>query len=77
MIVRCSECGSQISDRAAVCPRCGCPYRWAAEMRITDIHMPFMSMVEFMVKWTIALIPAVLVLALLATIVVEVVPLLF
>lgn len=30
---------------------------------VTDIDMPFMSMVLFMVKWTIATIPALIILA--------------
>ena len=30
---------------------------------VTDIQMPFMSMVIFMVKWAIAAIPAMLILA--------------
>lgn len=29
---------------------------------IVDVHMPFMSMVTFMVKWAIAAIPAILIL---------------
>lgn len=29
---------------------------------VTDIHMPFSSMVAFMVKWAIASIPALLIL---------------
>jgi hypothetical protein len=32
------------------------------EVVITDIHMPFWSMVAFMVKWAIASIPALLLL---------------
>lgn len=35
------------------------------EVIITDIHMPFWSMVGFMVKWSIASIPAMIILALL------------
>lgn len=35
---------------------------------ITDIKMPFMSMVVFMVKWAIAAIPAMLILAVLGVI---------
>lgn len=31
---------------------------------IVDIHMPFMSMVTFMVKWAIASIPAIIILML-------------
>lgn len=33
-----------------------------AEVIVTDIKMPFWSMVVFMVKWTIASIPALLIL---------------
>jgi hypothetical protein len=36
-----------------------------AEVTVTDIKMPFASMVVFMVKWAIASIPALLILALL------------
>lgn len=35
---------------------------------VTDIQMPFMSMVIFMVKWVIAAIPAMLILTLLGAI---------
>lgn len=36
------------------------------EVVITDIKMPFWSMVVFMVKWTIAAIPAFFILAIFA-----------
>ncbi len=36
---------------------------------VTDIQMPFISMVIFMVKWAIASIPALLILALIFTVV--------
>jgi len=32
------------------------------EVVVVDIKMPFMSMVEFMVKWAIACIPALIIL---------------
>ena len=32
------------------------------KVEITDVNMPFMSMVVFMVKWAIASIPAMLIL---------------
>lgn len=35
------------------------------EVVVTDIRMPFMSMVNFMVKWAIASIPALLILVVL------------
>ncbi|MEZ5490258.1 MAG: hypothetical protein R3F50_08055 [Gammaproteobacteria bacterium] len=34
---------------------------------ITDIHMPFMSMVTFMVKWVLAAIPALIILGVMGT----------
>ena len=33
---------------------------------VTDIHMPFGSMIVFMVKWALASIPALLILTLIA-----------
>ena len=36
---------------------------------VTDIKMPFLSMVVFMVKWVIASIPAFLILATIGTII--------
>lgn len=38
------------------------------EVVITDIKMPFWSMVVFMVKWAIAAIPAIIILSLLGAI---------
>jgi hypothetical protein len=38
------------------------------EVVITDIKMPFWSMVVFMVKWAIAAIPAIIILAILGAI---------
>lgn len=26
-LIKCSECGKDISDKASVCPNCGCHYR--------------------------------------------------
>ena len=34
-----------------------------SEVEVTDFNMPFWSMVLFMVKWSIAAIPALIVLA--------------
>jgi len=31
---------------------------------VTDIHMPFVSMVSFMIKWALASIPALIILTL-------------
>jgi hypothetical protein len=37
------------------------------EVVIKDIQMPFMSMVTFMVKWAFAAIPAIIIIAVIAT----------
>ena len=37
-----------------------------AEVTVVDIDMPFRSMVMFMIKWAIATIPALIILAVLA-----------
>ena len=37
----------------------------SSSVKITDINMPFWSMVIFMVKWAIASIPAIIILMLL------------
>tara|TARA_R110002110_G_scaffold95455_1_gene246498 strand:- start:51520 stop:51708 length:189 start_codon:yes stop_codon:yes gene_type:complete len=42
------------------------------EVVITDIRMPFWSMVTFMVKWAIAAIPAIIILAFLTVLIVGV-----
>jgi hypothetical protein len=43
------------------------------EVVITDIKMPFFSMVAFMVKWTIAAIPAFIILAIIGAVAVGVI----
>ena len=39
------------------------PLRESQSVIVTDIHMPFGSMVAFMVKWAIASIPAIIILS--------------
>jgi hypothetical protein len=39
-------------------------------VRIVDVRMPFGSMVVFMVKWAIAAIPAIIILAIISAVVV-------
>lgn len=41
----------------------------ANEVVVTDVRMPFMSMVVFMVKWAIASIPAFIILFIIAMII--------
>lgn len=40
------------------------------EVTVVDVHMPFGSMVVFILKWTLAAIPAMIILGILAVIVV-------
>ena len=39
-----------------------------SEVVVVDVQMPFMSMVTFMVKWTLASIPALLILLVIAAV---------
>ena len=39
-----------------------------SEVVVVDVQMPFMSMVTFMVKWTLASIPALIILAVIAAV---------
>ena len=77
-MLRCSNCGADTTPGPSHCPQCGASLKTAAAVRIvgatesepicrtrvvvTDVDMPFGSMVVFMVKWGIAAIPAVLIL---------------
>lgn len=63
-LIACNECNSQISDKALWCPQCG-HYDGknpALNLAISDVQMPFSSIVRFMVKAVIATIPAALLL---------------
>jgi hypothetical protein len=44
------------------------------QVAVTDVHMPFWSMVVFMVKWAVAAIPAFFILALVAVFIYAAVP---
>lgn len=65
VITACPDCSGLVSTRAVVCPHCGRPFehRYHA-VSVMDIRMRFESMVWFMVKWILATIPAVIILAL-------------
>jgi uncharacterized membrane protein YvbJ len=70
----CPSCGAENHDQAVSCKRCDRPFPGyesqvliaprspSPPVRITDIDMPFGSMVAFMVKWAIASIPAFVIL---------------
>lgn len=53
------------------------PVTYKGSVRITDIDIPFWSMVKFMVKWAIASVPAVIILWILAAFTVTLFKMLF
>ena len=65
MLTDCSCCGRDVSIRAAQCQACGEPrHPFRLNVEVVDIDkIPMWSMAAFMVKWTIAVIPAALALA--------------
>lgn len=69
-LAECQDCGGRVSRLAVSCPHCGRPFGRGEHnaVRIVDIDMRFGSMVEFMVKWVLASIPAALVLLVLGVI---------
>lgn len=72
----CPYCSAAIPDAALGCPKCGRdlinptntatytnePKRRVASVRVVDFDMPFWSVVVLMVKWSLAAIPALLIL---------------
>lgn len=63
-LIDCPECAQQISDYSRWCPHCGYPRADSAPLRthVKDIEMSFRSMMFFMIKWTIAALPALIIL---------------
>lgn len=76
-LIACPECTKQVSSFAPNCPGCGCPIKASGETKaseaqrvtIEDVHMEFGSMVVFMIKWAIAVIPAAIILVIILSIV--------
>ncbi len=72
----CQACGNKVSKHAVNCPACGHPQYTpssqpqtkAQKVSVTDVDMPFGSMVLFMIKWTIAAIPAAIVIIIIGTV---------
>lgn len=60
-LIQCEECGNQISDKATVCPHCGCPQEPVEEevMNTPDDRMDEMPNVKLWV--TVALVAFVLI----------------
>jgi len=58
----CNECGHQVSQFARWCPGCGCPGATSAPLRIslTDMEIPFPSLVALLFKTSLAFVPVAL-----------------
>ena len=54
--------GMHAERRSAEMPHPGYSQTNPMEVCVTDVHIPFLSMVAFMVKWALAAIPAALIL---------------
>lgn len=39
-LIKCSECGKEISDKAAACPNCGCPLAEMSAGGVVKIKLP-------------------------------------
>jgi hypothetical protein len=69
------ECGKKVSSNSMVCPYCRknkpggvTPVSTGgteARVVVTDFDMPFLSMIAFIMKWTLASIPAIITISLL------------
>ena len=46
-LIRCSECGKEISDKASVCVDCGCPVSVSLNTPITSVDKPVYLSVNF------------------------------
>jgi hypothetical protein len=67
---KCAACGKGLSGRALLgTSPVSAASETIARVSVVDINMPFGSMVSFMVKWAIAAIPAIIILAVLFSVV--------
>lgn len=39
-LIKCSECGKDISDKASICPNCGCPLSEMVKSGVVKIKLP-------------------------------------
>jgi hypothetical protein len=63
VLIDCYECKAKISDTAASCPRCGAlpeDSDRSLSVTVTDLDMRFMTIFWFMVKASVAAVPAVI-----------------
>lgn len=72
MLIECHECKAQVSDTAATCPHCGAlpvDSERSLSVTVTDLDMRFMTIFWFLIKASVAAIPAYVLLYTAATII--------
>lgn len=65
MLIDCYECKAKVSDTAASCPHCGAlpvDSERSLSVIVSDLDMKFSTIFWFMIKATVAAVPAVVVL---------------
>ena len=65
MLIYCYECKAKVSDTAASCPHCGAlpvDSERSLSVSVTDLDMRFMTIFWFLIKASVAAVPAVVVL---------------
>ncbi len=65
MLIDCYECKAKVSDTAASCPHCGAlpaDSERSLSVIVSDLDMKFSTIFWFMIKASVAAVPAVVVL---------------
>ncbi|OIQ75067.1 hypothetical protein GALL_432670 [mine drainage metagenome] len=72
MLIDCYECKAKVSDTAASCPHCGAlpeDSDNSLSVSVSDLDMRFMTIFWFMIKASVAAVPAVVFLYTAATVI--------
>lgn len=72
MLIDCYECKARISDTAASCPQCGAiaeTTTGSLPVVVSDLDMKFSTIFWFLIKASVAAVPAVVVLYTVATVI--------
>jgi len=65
MLIDCYECKAKVSDTAASCPHCGAlplDSDRSLSVSVSDLDMKFMTIFWFLIKASVAAVPAMVVL---------------
>jgi hypothetical protein len=72
VLIDCYECKAKVSDTAASCPHCGAlpeDSDRSLSVSVSDLDMRFMTIFWFMIKASVAAVPAVVILYTAATVI--------